>query len=314
MSLPPSLRQVVAVLVALLAGITVTVAATGGFDENGKPKGTVSVTVHPRTAAIADKGAADETPAGVPASLIEAGRAQQDRLAYSDQLPLVTPLAATEQRGCTTQTVVNQSSRRGVAPRLLVAHYTVSRAGSREAIVRLFDTPSFQASSNYVIDRDGSCSYIVPESSKAWAQAGFNSVAVSIEFVAMGDEGGLSPQQVKVGARVFADSAARWNIPIQRGKVSGCTVVAGGLVDHQELGACGGGHHDIEPFSMAPLWNAFHADAAPVTSVDKVTCRKLNWWRAHGRPKGAAEANAVRRRNALAARGVTCTSSGPVKA
>ena len=323
----PSVRQVLAAIAALLAGVTISVAASGGFDENGKPKGAVSVTVQQRHAAIADRGARDETPAGVPAAAIEAGREQQDRLAYSDQLPIVTPLAASTVPGCVTRTVANRSSRRGVAPRLLVPHYTVSRNtagwGDVNAIVGLFDRPAFAASSTFVIDAEGNCAYIVPMTEKPWTQAGFNSVSVSIEFIAMGDEGTLSAAAVDKGGRVFAEAARLFHIPLQIGAISGCSVVQGGILDHKALGACGGGHHDLAPLygasastaqRNAALLAATKKWTAGVTSVDKVTCRKLNWWRAHGRPKGAAEANAVRRRRALDARGVTCTPSGPVKA
>lgn len=53
----------------------------------------------------------------------------------------------------------------------------------------------------------------------------------------------------------------------------------------------------------------------PVThKADRTTCRRLNWWRAHGRPHGLAERRAIRRRRALAARGVRCTRRGPVRA
>lgn len=308
MSLSPRLRRVLAALVALVAtGVTLTVVATGGLDENGKPQGTV--TVHVARKPVADRGARDETPAGVPAATLEAGREQQDALAATDQLPIVTPLAAPQQRGCTTRMVRNFSTRRGVRPRLLVAHYTVSRAGSGPAIVRLFDTASFAASSNYVIDRDGSCWYIVNEADKAWTQAAANPVSISIEFVAMGTEGSLSPAQVAKGGQVFADAAHRWNIPIQFGAVSGCNVVRGGLVDHSMLGLCGGGHHDIKPFSLSPLMAAIASHSRPVTATDRLTCSRLQAWRRRGRPVAEVATN-IRRRDALASRGVTCDARG----
>jgi hypothetical protein len=53
--------------------------------------------------------------------------------------------------------------------------------------------------------------------------------------------------------------------------------------------------------------------ARSVTAIDRATCRKLQWWRAHGRPHGLAETRAIRRRKALTARGVLCTAHGPVR-
>src|SRR5439155_773852 len=77
-------------------------------------------------ASLDDKSMKNETPADAPKSTIENAREQQDALAASDQLPIVSPDAAPTQRGCTSNFVVNYSSRRGVRPRLFVLHYTVS--------------------------------------------------------------------------------------------------------------------------------------------------------------------------------------------
>lgn len=335
-TVPPKWRKILLAVAAVLAAATGLIHAIDSLTGDSPPPsepvtvlggpGRATVPVAPASAVASTAaglgdhaGARDETPEKVPAAQIEAGREQQDDLAATDQLPLVTPNAAPEQAGCTTRLVRNYSSRRGVRPRELVAHYTVSRnrPGWSDvwAIVGLFDQASFAASSNYVIDAEGNCAYIVRESDKAWTQAAFNPLAISIEFVAMGNEGGLSKQQVAKGARVFADAARRWNIPIRRGTVTGCTASAPGIVDHATLGACGGGHHDIKPFSLQPLIDATRSAAGgTVTAADKVTCRKLNWWRAHGRPKGLAEQRAVHRRRALAARDVVCTATGPVRA
>lgn len=262
----------------------------------------------------------DELPANVPLKDLTAAAQQQDDLAANDGLPVVTPLAAPEQRGCTSRFVRNYSSRRGVRPRLWVLHYTVSpnRPGWSDvnSIVSLFDTASFQASSNYVVDNEGHCAYIVRESDKAWTQATANPVSISVEVINTGKE---STYAASAGlarlAQVISDSAKRWDIPIRRGKVSGCVVATSGILAHTDLGACGGGHADINPFSVDQVIAAVlkYRRAGQVTEIDRVTCRKLNWWRANDRPKGQAEANAVRRRRALDSRSVDCTSKGPVK-
>lgn len=149
----------------------------------------------------------------------------------------------------------NFSSRNGVAPRLWVLHFTVSanRAGWDDvnAIVSWFDQTRSQASSNYVIDHEGNCAYIVRESDKAWTQATFNPLAISAEVVNTGSESSYAGVAgLQRLAQVLSDSAARWNIPLQRGAVSGCTVTRPGIVDHEQLGACGGGHGDIKPWSV----------------------------------------------------------------
>lgn len=333
-------------LVAAIAAVALTVAVVGGPDHGPtKPRKTVTITLgkpganpsDPKTdqkttvtvpaQAVKDAAASDvddheglktETPPGVAPAEIEAAREQQDQLAQDDQLPIVTPDAAPSQRGCTSRFVRNYSSRRGVRPRLLVTHYTVSpnRAGWNDVwgIVSLFNNPAFAASSNYVIDGEGHCAYIVRESDKAWTQATANPVSISIEVINSGKESVLAaPVGLRKIGLVWADAAKRWKISLQQGKVSGCRVVRSGIVDHHSLGACGGGHFDVSPYSVAQVIAAARSAGGRrvVTATDRTTCRKLNWWRTHGRPIGKATANAVRRRKALEARHLVCTSKGP---
>jgi hypothetical protein len=110
----------------------------------------------------------------------------------------------------------------------------------------------------------------------------------------------------------------RWKIPYQRGLVRGCTVIRPGFLAHRDLGPCGGGHPDIGiPSAVDELIRLAAAGDHPVTSVDRVTCRKLNAYRRdrdHGARISAhrGHINATRRR-ALAARGITCTARGPIR-
>lgn len=323
-----------AILIALLLGGTLTVALTVTDPGGGQHTVTVKVqgqngqvTVTAPQAAVDQAGtlgkhddSRSEQPAGVPGPVLSAGQEQQERLAATDQLPVVTPDAAPEQAGCRSTFVRNRSSRRGVRPRLFVLHYTVSpnRPGWSDvnAITSLFDTPSFQASSNYIVDREGHCAYIVRESDKAWTQAAFNPVSISVEVINTGRENSYAGTAgLAKLARVVSDSAGRWQIPLRRGQVSGCTVVAGGIVDHEQLGGCGGNHGDITPFSAAAVIAAARAYRAStsITAVDRRTCAKLNAWRRRGRPGGHQVVVNVRRRQALERRGVTCTSKGPVR-
>lgn len=294
-------------------------------DRDGATPGEQPVTV---TAPTVDdgglhEGARNETPDNVSRAELQAGLEQQERLAASDQLPAVTPFAAPEQAGCTTRLVQNYSTRRGVRPRLFVLHLTVSpnRPGWDDvnAIVGLFDQPSFAASSHYVIDREGHCAYIVRESDKAWTQAAANPVSISVEIINNQREGSLISGAGRARlVQVMADSLRRWDIPARQGAVAGCSVARSGILDHNQLGACGGGHVDVNPYrgEIPGIISDVRRriGSGRITSVDRVTCRKLNAWRNAGRPRGGRwERNSVRRKRALTSRGVTCTARGPVR-
>lgn len=337
------LRVLLPIVLALAATVTIVVTVDVGPDGRHPH---VTVTVHTAngqpvqvtapTAAV-DQAAAglddhvdakDETPEGVPAAVIEAGRDQQERLAATDQLPIVSPLAAPSQPGCRSQFVGNHSSRRGVRPRVIVLHYTVSRNipgwGDVDALTAYSASPASGVSWHYNIDQEGHCAYTVKESDKAWTQAGFNSLAIGIEVVNTGkDPSYAGTAGLAKLARVISDSAGRWEIPLQAGAVSGCTVTRAGIVDHNTLGACGGGHVDITPYrtstviAAAVAYRQAHTTAITAAraqaAVNRRTCRRLNAWRAAGRPGGHQVVVNVRRRRALAARGLVCTSHGPQK-
>ena len=263
---------IVAALLAVLIPL-IGLQITSGTDDQGAAVYTVklrgvTLTV-PKAAVDSARGRLEqnlrsENPSGVSPEQLDAAREQQEKLAASDQLPIIFPDAAPVQRGCTTRLVRNYSSRRGVRPRVFVLHYTVSanRPGWSDvnAIVSLFDRASYQASSNYVIDNEGNCAYIVRETDKAWTQAAANPVSISVEVINTGSEktyaGTKGLQKI---AMVVSDSLKRWDIPLQRGLVSGCTVKSAGIVDHASLGSCGGGHHDISPYSVPAVISAVRA-------------------------------------------------------
>lgn len=167
--------------------------------------------------------------------------------------PESIPLASVNQNGCRNLEVRNQSSRAGSPSLLVVLHQTVSPDNGWSGVlgvVHWFDNPQAQASSNYVVSRaGGQCALIVPESRKAWTQAGFNRVSpCSIEVTETGREPTylVGAGAAKV-ARIVHDCARRWHIPLRRGRVVGCSVVRSGVLGHVDLGSCGGGHHDPEP-------------------------------------------------------------------
>jgi hypothetical protein len=199
-----------------------------------------------------------EVPPGVTPKQASDSQIKQDQLAHNDQLPIVQPDAAPTQRGCVSRFVRNYSSRRGVAPREFTLHYTVSHNvpgwNDVDAVVNLFNTSSSQASSNYVVDAEGHCAYIVRESDKAWTQAGGNPYSVSVEIIAYGNEKTFctGPCRRKVGL-IISDSARRWHFPLSRGSVSGCLPLKPGIIQHKDWGLCGGGHFDVTPFSVGPF-------------------------------------------------------------
>jgi hypothetical protein len=270
------LSAVVAVLVAL-------VAALGGGD------GTATVTVPSKNGPavvvpVKDLSIVQDTEAGHHADdnlRSEKMVTPQDRKANAEKASPLTPrvsgpppLASPQQAGCLTRQIPhNFSNRNGTRPLLIVLHYTVSRNvvgwGDVNSIFAFFSQGSTQASSNYVNDNEGHCIYMVPETQKAWAQAGFNSyTACSFEVINTGSEatyvGSFGGAGERALAREVHDCAVRWHIPIRQGHTSGCQVTTSGIVDHHSLGSCGGGHFDIGHFSVPRIIQAAQQGSAPV--------------------------------------------------
>lgn len=339
------LRALLGALIAaiLTVGVTVAVIDNGPDHEPGKPRRTITVTLGgpghekiPLTPAAQaqvkqqaredaagqdERAESDLHEAQLPSSA-ELKQARDRTPPGAPAIPHVQTEAAPSVAGCHTALVRNYSNRPPGARVLLgVIHWTGSRpiphsAADALAIVRWFDTPAASASSNEITDDDGHCYLVVPEAKKSWTQAAANPWAVSVEHV---NAGVLPVFPTKAGrdaiVRIMRGWHRRWKIPYQRGRVnSSCVPTRPGFLAHRDLGACGGGHPDIgTPSAVDGLIRLAAAGDRPVTSVDRGTCRKLNWWRTHGRPKGKAEANAVRRRHALDRRGVACTTRGPVR-
>ena len=267
----------IAVLVALIVAFLAGAFATSKWvtlKVEGAHGGKVTISVPVAAVKQAERsnvggheGARDETPAGAPASVIRAARKQQAVFARTDRLPRSFPLAAPVQRGCRTELVQDYSSRHGVKPRIFVLHYTVSPNvpgwADVNAVVHEFNTWAFQASSNYVIDGEAHCAYIVREVDKAWTQAALNPDAISVEVINTGHEPvyAAAAGLAKI-ALVVSDATCRWKIPIQQGLVAGGVVKRPGIVDHSSLGVAGGGHHDITPYSVHQVIAAVHTARA----------------------------------------------------
>lgn len=304
-NLDPRLRKGLAAFAAalgLLAGYVTVTAVVNGPD--GKPITTITlggphatpttmVTV-PDKAMAAVGDAADhealrsETPKGVPGPVLEKARQYEEQLATNDQLPIVTPAAAPQQRGCTTRLVQNFSSRRGVAPRIFVLHWTGSFIQGWTgvwSIVGLFDRPSFAASSNYVLASGGQCAYIVRESDKAWTQAAANPYSISVEALNPGS--GRGPYLGAAGWHqlvvIASDALDRWKIPLQHGRVVNCIPVTPGILDHVSLGPCGGGHPDIStkyPRAIEQLIHDVRVFRSQTPPRSRPVVYRVTYWRA----------------------------------
>jgi hypothetical protein len=239
-------------------------------------------------------------------------QAQKVKPPSAPAVPEHVPLAAASQPGCTDMFVRNQSSRHGAPVELGFIHWTgspiVLGPQGALAIVRWFDTPAAQASSNYITDQSGRCFYTVPETAKAWTQAAANPWSVSVEII----NPGVLP--------LFRTAAAReavvkllihwhraWKIPYVHGAVnSSCVPIRPGFLAHRDGGACAGGHPDVGiPSAVDSLIAAAKAQDStvrkPLTPRQRHACDVLQFHRsrAHAErrwtPARARRANELKR-------------------
>lgn len=260
---------IAAVLAALLGGATLTVELIDN-DGDRVPDGARVIVQKPApppsvpTVATVDNdadGRIDDRLDVKPAAAdrledeLEAGQAElAEPLREANDTPATTrvpgPLAADEVPGCRTRFVGNSSSRNGQRPRIIVLHQTVSRErgwSSQNALTAMAARRSSGVSWHLLIGRsNGLCTYTVPLALKAWTQGNANPFAIGIEVEAYGNEGAYV---VGAGKRRLVDVARhlgrRYGIPPRRGIVRNCQVVRSGYLEHEDLGACGGGHIDV---------------------------------------------------------------------
>lgn len=189
----------------------------------------------------------DEQPPGAPPN---AGAKVAAASASVETEPPVPPAGA-QNYSCPRKFVVNYNSRRpGAKVTMFVIHYTVSGHKSLWAIYRLFNTPSFGASSHLILQPNGLCRQIVPWSKNAWTQVSFNSVSESVEITAMGTESRSWWLRQRIFTRgilasIVRDRLRARGLPLRRVNPVGCTPKAG-WTDHDAL-ECGNNHHDVKP-------------------------------------------------------------------
>lgn len=310
----------VALVTAILAvGITITLSPGEPSPSNPKPKPKVTVTLGGPKASVPGQPSAHTITLNTQAQKISAAQKAEDAAGdtaasesnlHESKLPTDlakhqaqavkppgqpavpehVPLAAASQPGCTTSFVRNESSRHGAPVELGFIHWTGSPITSTSAgglaIVHWFDTPAAQASSNYITDQAGRCWYTVPETSKAWTQAGANPWAVSVEIV---NPGVLplfrSAKGEQAVVKLMIGWHHRWKIPYQHGAVnSSCVPTRPGFLAHRDGGRCAGGHPDVGlPSAVDHLIAEAKAQDAggkpPLTAAQKRACDLLNFHR-----------------------------------
>lgn len=331
---------------AVLAAAVIIIAVAGGGDDGG-PSGKAAPTATPGAVTVTLGGqgrrrvtlppAAQQVAAAQRAEDArgQTARAESDlnapappgdvvaatrRLAPAGQPPIPhdVPQAAPSAPGCTSAFVRNQSSRNGAPVLLGMIHWTASRnlPGTADGlgIVRWFDTPAAQASSNYVTDDEGHCWYTVPETAKAWTQAGANPWALSVEVI----NPGVLPLFGQAAGRravvaLMRGWHKRWGLPYRRAAVTGgCVPTRSGFLAHRDLGACGGGHPDVgpDPATLNGLLAAARRPPAAPAGVRR-RCRRIAAYRRTGRRDNRYQ-NA--RQAYVHRRGYSCADNGrPVR-
>jgi hypothetical protein len=190
----------------------------------------------------------DETPPGVTEAELDYGRERSAQLA-EDQLVEPREVGGAEQVNCINRFVVNQSalSQRRVGVAL---HFTVSPFGSINVIHRLFNTPSFGASSNYGFEPiTMECQRWVPDDRKAWCQGAFNSAYNCIEIITnnLTRAQWLATPMFKTGrlAALVRQLSVKQGTPLKLVDPVGCVAVPG-ITDHDRF-ECGNTHWDVGP-------------------------------------------------------------------
>lgn len=142
----------------------------------------------------------------------------------------------------------NYSSRNGARTRLCVIH---DCEGSFEGSVSWFSQPRSQVSAHIVLSDDGTRAVqMVAWANKAWAVCNYNSYSESYEAAGYSAKGLGAPEWQSLAAITAFRLHVLGLSPIYaRGGVGE------GYCQHVDLGAAGGGHHDVT--SDPSIWSSF---------------------------------------------------------
>lgn len=159
--------------------------------------------------------------------------------------------------------VVNQSSRDGQAPRVIVIHSTESHnrkgTGDLAAVTGWFDNPAADASSHVIVDADGASARCVDDARKAWTVSAWNAFTLNIEQIGWASTGRrgwrLLRKELRETARWIAHWSIKHDIPIRKlkpGRSKGvCTH------DYATKHGAGGTHWDPGDYPLGfVLWLA----------------------------------------------------------
>lgn len=143
----------------------------------------------------------------------------------------------------------NYSSRGGSSVRLIVLH-TAEGATTIESLGNFFASSSSGVSSHVgADDKLGKVGEYVTRGNKAWTQANYNPVAVSMElcgFASWSDSTWRNSHANMLNncARWIAEEAGKYGLPITRLSASQAQGSGRGVCQHVDLGSGGGGHVD----------------------------------------------------------------------
>lgn len=156
-----------------------------------------------------------------------------------------------------------KSSRQGASVRMVVMHtwgVAAWRSERAQGVVNYFMNPANEVSAHLIYAGEagpdpGRCIQMVRLADKAWTEASFNRVAVSVEC---SDRiwNGNDPVGLHRAARICGWLLQHYGLPPLY--LSGASVLQGkGFTRHGELGENGGGHLNCPTPAGAPTWQRF---------------------------------------------------------
>jgi hypothetical protein len=159
---------------------------------------------------------------------------------------------------------------------LVMAHHTTEGAETAESLRNFISQASAKVSYHFAVDMahgDNWAMQYVRDSDRAWAQASYNGVAVSIVYCTpSGASSGWSratwmsktPMLTSAG-RLTGEICKRFNIPlVQLTNSQAQNYSSKGLCEHKNFGVNGGNHHDCGPgFPMDEIIRIARGGSAP---------------------------------------------------